>query len=93
MSMYIHFTGNLITFILWCLLSHCVCHKMHNHVDLCTPICTHRYDLSDEKRKKKEEFLMKERDDALKKARERKVDEMRVSGSIKDIINFLILLI
>lgn len=36
---------------------------------------------------------MKERDDALKKARERKVDEMRVSGSIKDIINFLILLI
>ena len=27
---------------------------------------------------------MKERDDALKKARERKVDEMRVSGSIKD---------
>lgn len=38
-----------------------------------------RYDLSDEKRKQKEQFISKERDDAVRKARERRLAEMRVS--------------
>jgi hypothetical protein len=69
----------------------------HQHVDFSQPISSgsslshgaapapirSRYDLTDEKRKHKEAMIAKEREDALKKAREKRLSDMKAKAVVK----------